>query len=285
MKRRCAIVLALAAAALPAAAQTSAMLTIADGKVSLVRGAEVYAPRPGIRIEGGDILSTGSRSLAQVELADGTLVAIGPETRAMLVSAPSPRIEAQVAVLGGWLKIAAGKPARALRCVAPGAQVTTSDAATVLRFGPLLTEAFVESGSIRVNRSERGGNPIALKSGQFLRLGASGPPSVGSRPARDFVEAMPIAFRDPLPQLMAKYRDRPADARREREASYADVSDWLNSSLALRHALVRRFAGRAHDPEFHAGLVKDMRHHPEWDRVLFPEKYETPPPPAAAAQK
>jgi hypothetical protein len=37
---------------------------------------------------------------------------------------------------------------------------------------------------------------------------------------------------------------------------------------------VKRFESRSKDSEFRRKLIENLREHPEWDRVLFPEKYE-----------
>jgi hypothetical protein len=38
--------------------------------------------------------------------------------------------------------------------------------------------------------------------------------------------------------------------------------------------MVSRFKTRASDPAFRSALVSNLRFHPEWDPVLYPEKYE-----------
>jgi len=48
--------------------------------------------------------------------------------------------------------------------------------------------------------------------------------------------------------------------------------------------VVARFQPRAADPAFRAALVANLRFHPEWDPVLFPEKYLPKEPEAEAAR-
>ena len=42
---------------------------------------------------------------------------------------------------------------------------------------------------------------------------------------------------------------------------------------------MQRFIPKAHDPAFRQALVANLRSHPEWDPILFPEKYKPKPPP------
>ena len=38
--------------------------------------------------------------------------------------------------------------------------------------------------------------------------------------------------------------------------------------------MLERFRQRAKDPQFRSKLIENLAAHPEWDRILFPEKYE-----------
>ena len=53
-----------------------------------------------------------------------------------------------------------------------------------------------------------------------------------------------------------------------------------SAESALRSQFVARWRALARRPDFRAGLVAHMRSHPEWDRIVFPEKYlpKRPPP-------
>jgi hypothetical protein len=87
--------------------------------------------------------------------------------------------------------------------------------------------------------------------------------------------AMPKAFFDPLPSRMARYKERETQPKRVDEVSYADVEAWLKAPPAIRRPLVARFEPRASDATFRAGLEANLRFHPEWDPILYPEKHQT----------
>ena len=78
------------------------------------------------------------------------------------------------------------------------------------------------------------------------------------------------------------------------EFGYADVELWMKAELSIRRPFVQRWKAKAFkDPAFKQAIVANMSSHPEWDPILFPEKYlpkEPPPapqaaPPAAQAQQ
>src|SRR3954451_11362683 len=98
----CAGIVAGFMAATPVRAQPAALLSVAEGGLSLIRGASLYSTSPGIRIHEGDILRTQPGALAVVELPDGSLLGLGPDTRAMVLALRP----VEVAVLSGWIKFA-----------------------------------------------------------------------------------------------------------------------------------------------------------------------------------
>jgi hypothetical protein len=107
---------------------------------------------------------------------------------------------------------------------------------------------------------------------------------VASRPSPAFIGALPRLFLDPLPSRMALYKERLAQPRRLDAVGYAQVETWLKAPLAIRRPLLARFQPRASDPAFRNALVANLRFHPEWDPILFPEKYQPQEPQADAAR-
>jgi hypothetical protein len=84
---------------------------------------------------------------------------------------------------------------------------------------------------------------------------------------------MPGYFRDDLPVFVSRARNRVAEPRREHEAAYEEVEPWLKASLPVRRGLAERFRSRAKDGQFRSKLIENLAAHPEWDPILFPEKY------------
>jgi hypothetical protein len=158
---------------------------------------------------------------------------------------------------------------------------------------------FVESGETRLSGPRAKGAaavPSLVRAGQFYSIKGAQTGALAPRPAPAFVAALPRLFLDPLPSRMARYRDRPSQPRQLNLASYAEVEAWLKAPYAIRRAMPARFKSRADDPAFRAALVANLRFHPEWDRILFPEKYRprestapaalvAPPSPPAGAER
>jgi hypothetical protein len=86
---------------------------------------------------------------------------------------------------------------------------------------------------------------------------------------------MPRHFQDNLAVLLERVKNKRVEPKREHEVAYAEIEAWLKSSSPHRRSFVKRFEARAKDPEFRRKLIENLREHPEWDPVLFPEKYET----------
>jgi hypothetical protein len=90
---------------------------------------------------------------------------------------------------------------------------------------------------------------------------------------------MPKAYMDNLPSRLGKYKDREVNPRATGELAYADVEMWLKAPPEIRRPLMQRFIPKANDPSFRQALVANLRSHPEWDPILFPEKYKPKEPP------
>jgi hypothetical protein len=67
------------------------------------------------------------------------------------------------------------------------------------------------------------------------------------------------------------------------EIAYADVEIWLKAPPEIRRPLMQRFIPKANDLAFRQALVANLKSHPEWDPILFPEKYKPKPPPEGSA--
>ena len=259
--------------------QTVGILTVAEGGVQLVRGSTTYAAARGVLLQNGDMLTPDPKGQAQIEFQDGAILNLSRGTRALLLSPQSAGGEPGVALQSGWakftrVKAAKGKP---YRYIMPLARLDTANATGVLRIGQDSSEVFIESGAVRLVELSKAGVPAGgreVKGGEFVVRAAGQPLTASPRPSSEFIKAMPGYFRDDLPPFLPRVRDRNVEPTREHEAAYAEVETWLKASAPIRRNLVERFRNRAKDPQFHNKLVENLAAHPEWDRILFPEKYE-----------
>ncbi|MBX3608225.1 MAG: hypothetical protein KF788_23335 [Piscinibacter sp.] len=281
---------ALLAALLPAAAAAApeavGRITILDGgDVSVLRGTQRFAATEGLPLHADDIVGSGDTArLARLELSDGTTLDLGPATELLLRPTAPLGGRAELLYLArGWLKVGAGEAPGGL--AAPGLERAEIAGNAVLRVTPQAVLVFAESGAVLVDGRAR------LRDGDawVQRTGSAG--LLQRRPPKDLMQGLPRAFVDTLPHRLARFEKAPVEPGPGTEAAYAEVAHWLNAEAPLRSTFVRRFAARARDREFRAGLVAELRAHPEWDRTLFPEKYRPkpvvvvrrPPPPEPAA--
>jgi FecR-like protein len=267
----------LVCASAAAHGQTIGTLTVVEGPLQLVRGATTYAAVPGVALHIGDMLATDPKGQVQIEFADGAILNLARGTRALLLGPQGG--DAGVALLSGWAKFTRAKAAkgRPFRYVMPLARLSTAGATGTLRVGADSSEVFIESGTARFDELSRTGSPGSgrdVKGGEFAVRTAAQALSVLPRPSAEFIKAMPGYFRDDLPAFLPRARNKNLEPTREHEATYPEVEPWLKASSPIRRPLVERFHLRAKDPQFRGKLIENLAAHPEWDRVLFPEKYE-----------
>jgi hypothetical protein len=260
-------------------AQTAGTLTLVEGSVDLIRGATLYTATQGVRLGDGDILSIDPKGQAQIEFQDGAILNLSQGARAMLTNITSgARGQSEIALLSGWAKFTQKKSGKGTqyRYLTPRVEISAGEATAVLNEGDGSTDLYVESGAVRFAEIGRKGvQRIArdAKGGEFIVRRGEQPATLGSRPSAEFVKNMPQHFRDDLPALLDRFKNRRSEPKREHEVTYAEVEAWLKANSVIRRNFVKRFEVRAKDPEFRRKLIENVREHPEWDKVLFPEKY------------
>ena len=278
---------------LSARTQEAGSLTLVEGGLRVIRGTMVLQAVEGMRLQAGDIFETADPGFAQLEFPGGAVVALGPSSRMFLLSDRAGREKtgapaAELVLLSGWLKGEINPAAGAFRYVAPALAATTGDGSVVLH-AAAATDVFVESGSAAigvVNPDGSVGVSSTAKAGQFFSRRAGKSVINSARPDPGFVNSMPRPFRDTLPSRLSHFADkRPAEPRRDHEVTYSEIQPWLTAGHAWRHGFVQRFEPRLNDAEFRKGIEAHLGEHPEWDRILHPEKYPPKAPPPAEIPK
>lgn len=276
-------------------AEAPAVVTLVEGPVALLRTTGRFALAEGVRVHAGDIIEVPDKGLAQLELADGSRVSLGPQSRfhlASLATAGGAGVRgvsvSDFYLLQGWSKFALAPRAAPLRVTTPLFGFGSADAALVLHVDTAEGSLFVERGALRLAEGfvrATPASPVAVGAGQFYVRRADQRGVLQPRPAASFVSGMPAYYRDNLPERLAAFKDRDVSPRRLGDLSYEAVEPWLKGPPELRRPLMQRMRARAQDPEFRKALIANMRFHPEWDRILFPEKYLPKPTPLVDAAK
>ena len=275
---------------LAARTQEAATVTMVEGRLRLIRGTSVMQAAESMRLRAGDILESADPGFAQLEFPGGAVVALGPASHLLLLSDRAARDgdkAATMVLLTGWLKGELGPNAGAYRFTTPALAVTSREGAVVLHAGTP-SEIFVESGSAVVAAVKPDGNlgeTTPAKAGQFISRRAGKSIATASRPDTNFVNAMPRYFQDTLPSRYSRFAGRrPAEPRREHEVTYPEIQPWLTAGHVWRRGFVQRFEPRLNDAEFRKGVEAHLNEHPEWDRILHPEKYQPKTPPASSPE-
>jgi hypothetical protein len=277
---RLAIALALSLLPIPAAVQGVGSLTLLEGPIRVIRGTAVLKGVEGMHLRQGDILESGDTGFAQLEFTGGSVVALGPASHVYVRrhagdKQAAGKEAAELLLLSGWLKGESGSGAGTYRYETPTMAATTT-AGTVLihSFGDG-SEIFVESGSATLGEVSGEGSvrqPAPAKAGQFFSRHAGKGVTTTTRPNPAFIDAMPHPFRDTLPSRLAHFAGKTIEPKVDHQASYAEVESYLTMPPAWRRGMTERFEPRLKDAEFRRQLEAHVAGHPEWDKILHPEK-------------
>ncbi|HTP73028.1 MAG TPA: hypothetical protein VML58_12475 [Burkholderiaceae bacterium] len=276
---------ALMAAGSAAAADVAGTITILEGDALITRGAGRWRAAEGVRVQQGDIVETGDGGFAQIELIEQTVLSVGPHAHVMIGGPVRLKADRTLYALGGWLKLTNARKdgnARAFDFRSPLLEIGLLPGVVVMQLKAGEATLFVERGDIKL--TERPANAaIGVRQGQTYRR----PPgttrgTLGGSPPPQFLADLPRAFRDSLPLRADKYKEREVQPKPAPDFTYADVEPWLKAESPFRRQFIERWRSKAREPAFRSALIANLSSHPEWDPVLFPEKY-LPKDPAKAA--
>jgi hypothetical protein len=257
--------------------QAQATLTMAEQPLRLIRGASIFKAGNGVAVRKDDILETGAAGV-HVEAGPGAILALGPRTRVLIRELPPGGKSAEVALLQGWVKLAAGPGTPAL-VATPVLQVALAGGATIVHAGDSLDAAFAEEGAQQVASVDargRAGPPLKLGAEQYTQADPAHPQLAAGRPTRAFVAAMPPSFRDRLARAPAVPNAGKVAPLKEGEAGFADVEAWLTAPLPGARTYTARFRPRLADPGFRQQLERALGQDPGWRAVLHPPRPATP---------
>jgi len=96
------------------------------------------------------------------------------------------------------------------------------------------------------------------------------------RPDPAWLKTVPRAFRDTIALRAARFEGKKLEPAARPAPSYAALAPWLTAEPALRREFPRRLATLAREPAFRAALIQNLVAHPEWEPLLFPERFLKP---------
>jgi hypothetical protein len=264
------------------------IVTILEGKATVIRGLSQFDAAEGVRLLPGDLVRTEPKSLMRVEYVDECSLEAGPQTQLQLFHPADKRRASRPALylMEGWLKLACKTGSDAAFATKDVDVVGISRVIVVHATGDRRA-IFAEQGTAKVIRRQKSDSTsVTLNPGDFLVVQPGEAADVQPRPAAQFMESLPRAYRDTLPSRYSVYVTRVTEPQNPRGFVYSDVEPWVNGETLIRRQFVGLWIRKANDPAFRGALDRDLAMHPEWDRILHPEKYEveeTTPPRAASA--
>jgi hypothetical protein len=255
-------------ATLSSPARAAWTLVSADSPVTVVRATNVFALGAGESLRADDLILSSQQGLMQMQDDDGTLVALGAQSRVML------QVDGHIALLRGWMKIAyackvASCPQRIVETERGAIRLSTGTSAAAIVATP------DDTGDIAVF-SESGVQTLALKppltinAGSFAKLSGSAPADILQRPSSAFLAAMPAAFRDALQPLAIDASPSSAALKPLRPITYDDIAPWLTSTVPARKRFAARFHTRLADSAFRASIESHLNALPDWRVFLYP---------------
>lgn len=273
------------------AAAPLGVVTIVDGEAVLMRETTRHQLAEAVRLVAGDIVETSATNrLLRIEFPDGVILDLGPESRALLeprLAGERSKLPNRVHLLRGVAKLTLPQPLppAAATFSTPAFDVTGVSRSAVFIVLPDNAFAFAESGAVTL-KERRGGKPGAvttLKSGEFFARSGDAKAAVTARPTPAFIQQLPRPFLDTLPSRAALFKAREAEPKLLGGIGFADAEAWIDAE-GLRAHFAARWKALAQNPEFRAAVAANLRAHPEWDRVLYPEKYLPKPASAPTAR-
>lgn len=262
-------------------ANAAGLVTIVDGEASVIDGGRALQVIEGQKLADESLLRTSAKTaLVRVEWPDGVAADFGPDTQAMIGPPKLPGRGGKaplVYLLRGWLKLSSLGAASVSGVVTPRVDVQPYKGALLVMATADETWVFAESGGAPLaERDIKPASSLTLKNGEVYLRADAAKGTVAARPSPTQMQRVPRGFRDSLPLRSAAFKDKSVTPRPAAPPAYADLRDWLAAEQPLRRNFTRRFAERARDSAFRAGLAENLARHPEWEPVLFPERFTKP---------
>ena len=272
--------------ALQGRAQDGATLTLLkDTPLRVIRGVSLLPGAEGMRLRRGDYLETGpaGTAQAQVEMAGGAIVELGPSTQVLLFNIGAG--SAEIVVATGWLK--GETTSGTYRFGSPLMSATTKGGNILLRAGDNESDLFVEHGTASVSFGDGSAAVASSAEKNFFTHRTGKPITTAGRPSSEFIAGMPVSFRDVLPPRLSRFEGRkPPEPKSDHEVSYSDIEPLLRLPAGWRKGLVERFHPRLLDRAFRQAIEAHIGSLPEWKAALSAETPTSgPTPPEKSAPR
>jgi hypothetical protein len=282
------LVLAAWLVAVPALAAGVGVVTEAEGEALILRGGSYLAAAPGVDVEPHDIVMTGAGAAAQLDMHDGSLLRLGPQTRLALaeyrLDADRGVLSASLDLLAGWLRFAVAKlkPAARYELNAPVLTVGVRGTGGVLAAqdeegGLQLEEGEVE---VRAAGAEAGVAAQRVAAGEYVQRRRGRAFERRAQPPAEFTRRQPPAVRARLVQRAATLPARGVPPRVVRPMTREDAQRFLRNHPHLAERWRQRLQAPHAQPRLRDSRPPGAAPEPPPGRTLPPGAWrpDRPPP-------
>jgi hypothetical protein len=235
---------------LSAGAGVIGVFTEVEGEVQLLRGENYLAAASGVEVEQQDIVETSAGATAQLDMEDGSVFKLGPETRLVLsdyqLDGDRNVVSAGLDVLAGWVRFAVSKLRGA------GSYAFRTPVMTVgVRGTEGVIEAESESGGLHLEEGEveiagagdDAGAFVAerVTAGQFVQRQRGQRFQRLDRPPPEFARRLPPVVRHKLERRAQELRRRGVPPRVIRRMTREDAQRFLQRHPHAHERVRERF--------------------------------------------
>lgn len=232
----------------PLAQAAVGVFTETSGDVKFLRADYYFEAAAGVEVEAEDLVETGNAAMAQLDMGDGSMLRIGPNSRLALTDYRLDEggnvIAAGIEVVSGWLRFAVAR----LRNDA-SYRIETSTMTIGIRGTEGVIEAqdsqgglYLEEGMVEVNAadSSSGSGASAVHAGEYIEHARGQPYARPGQVPPAFRNRMPPAFRERLQRRAQLLKARGVPARQIRRIHREDAERYLKNHPHMRPHLQQR---------------------------------------------
>ncbi len=263
----------------PVAALTGnvGVITLAEGEVHLIRGTGYYTAGEGVELAAEDVIHTGKEARSQLEMADGSLLEVGADSKLYLdeyqLREDKTVEKAEVSLVLGFLRFIASKlePESKYTVVSNTVTIGIRGTEGVLEADENSSAFMLEEGEVEAFELKDDGSlgqSLPMVSGDFLRRERNRPFLRTAAARKAFRARIPGFMKVRAQQRLKLLKQRGLTPRKLRDIRYDDVARLLRANPRMRKKLPGRFKRQLNNPEFRKRLQQQIQKHPEWWRMI-----------------
>jgi len=258
-------------------AESIGVFSAITGEVQVLRGESYLAAARGVEVQSNDIVESGKGASAQLDMEDGSVLKLGPETRLALsdykLDANKNVVSATLDVLSGWLRFAVAK-------LKPEGRYNFNT--PVLTIGVRGTEGTIEA------ENEQGGlhleegavdvtpfgadmpslPPVRVVSGEFIQRARGQQLAKLPQPPAQFKNRLPPVVQQKLQRRALELKERGVPPKVIRNITREDAKRIIERHPHLKEKLRERFQQQDGKRPFAPGKGGDAR--PPKEREVAP---------------